>query len=123
MPFWLLAAVDWVFCRIEFQRMKTSESDAAEELTQLSKSKHEIDPRLAKPVSLGILKAHLGDRVFYVACNGGKEALMNDYGNKAMHAKRASVRHLAISHTSTTIPAPQHVDTYLFEKFSLHAII
>jgi hypothetical protein len=52
MPFWLLAAVDWVFCHIEFQRMKTSESDAAEELsTQFSKSKHEIDPRLAKPVS------------------------------------------------------------------------
>ena len=53
-------------------------------------------------LTLGILKAHLGDRVLYVACNGGKEALMNDYGNKAMHAKRVLVRHLAISHTSTT---------------------
>ena len=57
---------------------------------------------LQSPSHTGILKAHLGDRVLYVACNGGKEALMNDYGNKGMHAKRALVRHLAISHTSTT---------------------
>lgn len=66
----------------------------------IPKSKHEIGPRLAKPVSHSASwKLILATASFYVACNGGKEAPMNDYGNKAMHARRAWVRHLAISHS------------------------
>jgi hypothetical protein len=40
-----------------------------------------------------------------------------------MYAKRALVRDLAYEYDPSTIPAPQHVDTYLFEKISLNAII
>ena len=64
--------------------------------------------KTAKSVSLGILKAHLGDRVLLCGLQRCQRLWWMILEIKPMHVKRTSVRHLAFLHASTTRVRSQH---------------
>jgi len=123
MPFWLLAAVDHrMFCHIEFRMrqkncqlgFRRANMRLAHVLQSPSHTRHpESSSWRPRPFMWLVTMA---------------KRLMNDSGNKATHASGLQFaippsRILAREYDPSTIPAPQRVDTYPLEKFSLHAII